>query len=343
MLVVQNLLHDTEEFVRTISRVYHIAGIVGIPYSAKKDVVRRLAKDFPTIVPKTLDGMEGAIHSILEGSSSPMLILDVLRNAARLATTPRLPIAGIVEETNQGHWRYANVAADLQYPVLSIAQSRPKQVEHLTVGPAIVFSTDKILRDELKDSLQRKNALVLGYGNVGRGIARALWGLSATVSVFDTDPVRLIEARLQGFRIGPKAELLRVADVVFGATGRRALGQEDFDLLASGVYLVSGSSRQVEFDVAALESTGTKERLSPSLTRFRLGDKEVFLVNEGFPVNFRDTSIPMAIADLVFAEALLALRTVTSKPPGFHVALPLDLENEICRHWLQSYLGLVLF
>lgn len=137
-----------------------------------------------------------------------------------------------------------------------------------------MFSFEKILRDELKDSLQGKNALVLGYGNVGRAVALSLRGMQTNVMVFDTDPCRMIEAKFEGFHIGPRAELLSSADVIFGTTGRRSLGQSDFEILRSGVYLVSGSSRQIEFDIAALFKASTKERLSDSLTVHRFRNKK---------------------------------------------------------------------
>lgn len=160
--------------------------------------------------------------------------------------------------------------------------------------------------------------------------------------VFDIDPARVIEAKLAGFHVGPKADLLRVADVVFGVSGQQSLGQAEFELLRSGAYLVSGSSRRIEFDVAALEATGFKERVSDSLTKFRFKNKEIILVNDGFPVNFRDTSIPMAVADLVFAEILLALKTVTSRPPGFYADYMLNGEDAVLQHWLRSYLNFEL-
>lgn len=226
--------------------------------------------------------------------------------------------------------------------VQSIAQSRIKHLEYLTVGPAIVFSFEKILRDELKDSLQGKNTLVLGYGNVGRAVALSLRGMQANVRVFDTDPCRMIEAKFEGFHIGSRIELLRSADVIFGTTGRQSLTQDDFQILRSGVYLVSGSSRQVEFDVVTLSGARIKKRISDSLTACLFKGKKIVLVNEGFPVNFRDNSIPMAVADLVFGGILLALKSVALKPPGFYVDPVLEGEDALLKHWLKYYQNLML-
>lgn len=209
----------------------------------------------------------------------------------------------------------------------------------MAVGPAIVFSFEKILRDELKDSLQGKNVLVLGYGSVGRAVANALRGAGAQVMVFDVNPARLIEAKLTGFRVGPKPELVNAADVIFGVSGQQSLNQEDFEYLRTGVYLVSGSSRQIEFNISALEALGHKEKISPSLTKYVLGNKEIILVNEGFPINFRDSSIPMAVADLVFAALLLAFQAVAFKPPGFYPVHSLEGEERILKHWIHCYLN----
>lgn len=153
LLIIQHLLRDTEEFVWLISSRWNVVGIIGIPYSAKNDVIQRLKRCSLVVVPQSVGEMESAISHILSTLRDPTLVLDVGGYCAGLATTAGLPIAGIVEETRQGHWRYQHVEKDLRYPVLSIAQSSAKQIEHLTVGPSIVFSFDKILRDELKDSV----------------------------------------------------------------------------------------------------------------------------------------------------------------------------------------------
>jgi len=342
VLIIQHLLPDTEQFVRLISRVWRIVHIVGIPYSAKADVIRRLRKAFSITVPKKVEKMEDTVLHIISTLSSPTFIIDVGGYCASLATLPGMPIAGIVEETNQGHWRYKHVEKDLRYPVLSLAQCKVKQIEHLAVGTAIVFSFDKILRNELKDALQGKSVLVLGYGNVGRSVAYALRAAGAVVMVFDTDPARIIEAKFAGFRCGPKEELLQAAEVVFGCSGRQSIGQEDLDFLRSGVYLVSGSSRRIEFDVATFETLGLKERISESLTRIRLKNAEVILVNEGFPINFKDLSIPMAIADLIFAETLLALEVIGVRPPGLYADYTLNGEEAVLRHWIRSYMDFEL-
>lgn len=77
LLIIQHLLRDTEEFVQQIRRIFHIVGIVGIPYSAKSDVVHQLKRDFVVIVPHNVEEMEDAIHWIFSRNSDPMFVLDV--------------------------------------------------------------------------------------------------------------------------------------------------------------------------------------------------------------------------------------------------------------------------
>lgn len=87
MLIIQHLLRDTEESVRLISRAWLIAGIVGIPYSAKSDVVRRLKEDFPVTVPQSVEEMDEAILRILNTLCESSFIVDVGGYCAGFATT----------------------------------------------------------------------------------------------------------------------------------------------------------------------------------------------------------------------------------------------------------------
>ncbi len=160
--------------------------------------------------------------------------------------------------------------------------------------------------------------------------------------VFDVDPYRMIKAKLKGFLTGPREELLSKADVIFGATGKRSVKYEDFETLRSGVYLVSASSQQIEFDVPALLATKTRQNISDSLTLFTIGGKYIILVNNGYPVNFKDASVPMDLMDLVFATSLLALKAVSSRPPGFFVETTLDGEDTILKYWLKIHQGIML-
>lgn len=121
-------MRDTEEFVRLISSKWKILGIVGIPYSAKPDVVQRLKRRFVVRVPQTLQEMEETILRLLNTVSS-CFVLDTGGYLADLAITPTFPIVGVVEDTKQGHWRYEKVREALHYPVLSIAESTVKQIE----------------------------------------------------------------------------------------------------------------------------------------------------------------------------------------------------------------------
>jgi adenosylhomocysteinase len=107
-------------------------------------------------------------------------------------------LLGVVEDTENGHQRYAALD-EVPCPVVSVARSPLKECEDHLVGRSIVFSTEALVRSR-GDILTSREACVIGYGKVGRSIARALHAHDLRVTVYDTDPVKRVQAMAQGFR-----------------------------------------------------------------------------------------------------------------------------------------------
>ncbi len=166
-----------------------------------------------------------------------------------------------------------------------------------------------------------KQVGVYGIGSIGGNIAGYMRDQGAIVYVSDYDPVRVRRYRQRGFR-ELTTEALRECDLVVGATGGTSIGPAVLPHLKSRAILASASSRQVEIDVSWLEAN-TKEVDADDFDvqvvqpikayrkyALRSGDGTLYLIYDGYPVNFYGESLPDRIADVVLSllfEGALAI------------------------------------
>ncbi|MBQ4612150.1 MAG: hypothetical protein IJB26_01220 [Clostridia bacterium] len=210
----------------------------------------------------------------------------------------------VVEDTAFGHRKYADITLnDPNIQLFSVAQSDFKEIEAIFVGEAVVSSTERVLRS-LGKTLCGVNALLIGYGMIGKNVAAALRKRGCIVSVYDKQATRTCRAHFDGYRVGGLHELLADNAVVIGATGETSLNDDDIAYLRDGAVLVSASSKQVEFCERLLAGT---DSVSEHVDLCRFADKAVYLLNGGYPINFIDRSVPDYIIEFMFAEMLMCL------------------------------------
>lgn len=344
LLVVFHLLPDTEQFIDTVVEVFEIERIIGVPYSSRPATARNLRQkyDIEVTIPETIDAVEEEAKSYVEEFNArehdrELLILDVGGHCASFINDVETDaIRGIVEDTNQGHWRYETV--DLPVPVFSIAQAKLKQLENRTVGEAIVFSLENIIRNEFEQELNGKRVLVLGYGNIGQSVAKACRGRGAEVMIHDIDAVKNISAKLEGYSVGDRESMFRNAQIVIGASGHRSITQDDFESFEDNTIILSGSSKQVEIDIEGLQEEGTPVERTEIATTYELNGRMITLLNDGCPVNFLDNSVSLAILDLVYPalfSGMMALCNGTTEP---EIHEPDDeIVQDIATTWLEVY------
>nr|WP_230204912.1 adenosylhomocysteinase [Parafrankia elaeagni] len=247
-------------------------------------------------------------------------------------------IVGVVEDTENGYRKYLS-CGKLPCPVFSVARSPLKQPEDYLVGQSIVFSTESLLREH-GDILHGRETCVIGYGKIGRSVANTLRAKSVRTTVYETDPVRAVEAMSHGFAVKwSKAEALGRADVVVCATGNRALEGEDFTYLRPGSYVASVTSSDDELNLASLRGTYRIERLGPHLSRMTSWNHHFYLLNDGNAVNFVHGAAVGPFIFLVQGEILAALALLSSgqvMEPGLHEVGNREREI-IARSWLRCF------
>lgn len=181
---------------------------------------------------------------------------------------------------------------------------------------------------------------VVGYGWVGRGIARAADGLGGRVTVVEVDPVRALVAHMDGFRVAPLEQALPDADVVVTATGSvEAVGAAHLPLLKDGTILANAGHDDRELDTVALAAAadGAHEARA-NVTTYDLGGRRVHLLAGGALVNIAGLDgNPIEIMDLSFSVQALSVHLLArgELAPGVH-EFPAELDDLVARTKLAT-------
>jgi adenosylhomocysteinase len=246
-------------------------------------------------------------------------------------------LLGVIEDTENGHKRYLKSSA-LAYPVISVARSPLKNPEDYLVGEAIVFSTEALLRAH-GDILNGRKACVIGYGKLGRSIAASLHAKRISVTVFDRNPVRTVEAMSHGLRCTTKLEnALKGAGLVICATGNHSLGLDQFSLLENGAYVATVTSSDDELDMTDLHEHYREQQLSDHLTRFQTQGHYFYVLNRGNAVNFVHGAHVGPFIFLVQAELIASISRLTQESLDMAVHENNDSFRErIALAWLECF------
>ncbi len=264
--------------------------------SAVRDHLRRIATAGPDLV---LDNGAELIEACIRADRSPV---------------------GATEETTSGAFRLreGRVGA-VEFPVIVINDSPLKSIVENKhgVGESVV---DAIVR-ATNMSLHRKRLVVFGYGWCGRGIALYARRRGADVAVVEPDPVKALEAAMDGFDVGDPEGAVRSAQIIVTATGReRVVGYELIETMRDGVLLANAGHTDAEIDVLRLEREAPGAPLAPSLHAHELPNgRSVFVLAKGRIANLAtagSSGNPIEAMDLgltLQVRSLAALATSASK------------------------------
>jgi adenosylhomocysteinase len=273
----------------------------------------------------------------------PQLVLDDGGDLALLLhASPQPQVMGGCEETTTGVARLRRLAADgeLLFPMFAVNDARMKALfdnRHGTgqsVWDGIFRSTNLLIAG--------KSVLVVGFGWCGRGIALRADGLGARVTVAEVDPVRALEACMEGYRVAPVTEAIRDADLVITATGcADAVPAEALIHAKDGAVLCNAGHFNVEVRPSALDRLATSQRaVRQGVQEYTLADgRHLYLLGEGRLVNLAlGDGHPVEIMDLSFAlQALTLEHLVRSHALVADVyPVPATIDDEVARMKLES-------
>lgn len=252
-------------------------------------------------------------------------------------------ILGGTEETTTGVVRLKSMANKgvLAYPIIAVNDSQTKYLFDNRYGTG-QSTLDGILRST-NILIAGKNFVVCGYGWCSRGIAMRAKGMGANVIVTEVDPVKAIEASLDGFRVMKGVDACKLADIVVTATGDiNVIDKEHLLNLKDGAILANSGHFDVEINKKALNSLAKEHReVRPFVEMYKLKNgKSVYLLAEGRLVNLSAAEgHPPEVMDLSFANQSLAAKYIVEKGNVLTkqvYKLPREIDLQIARLKLKA-------
>jgi adenosylhomocysteinase len=246
-------------------------------------------------------------------------------------------MTGGTEETTTGVIRLRAMQADgvLAYPIVAVNDADTKHLFDNRFGTG-QSTIDGIIRATNR-LLAGRTVVVCGYGQCGKGVASRARGLGARVIVTEVDPLRALEAVMEGFEATPLREAARIGDVFVTVTGDTSvLRREHFDVMKDGAMLANSGHFDVEIDKVGLaEMAAEVRRLREFVDEYRLPDgRRLNLLGEGRLINLAAAEgHPAAVMDMSFANQALAVEWIVQakdlQPQVYGV--PTEIDREVAR------------
>ena len=252
-------------------------------------------------------------------------------------------IVGGSEETTTGVIRLKALAREkkLLYPVIAVNDAESKRLFDNPIGTG-QSALDGIIR-ATNTLLAGRDAVVVGFGNVGSGIARRLRGMGARVTVVEVDPIKALKAVMDGFNVEPMSRAARHGDLFITATGDiNVIRREHFEVMRDGAILANAGHFNVEINLRDLEEISVrKERVSDCITRYVLRDgRRLHLLAGGRLVNLACAEgHPSEVMDMSFSLQALSARYLVEnrgKLPRAVLMVPVEIDREVASLKLRA-------
>jgi adenosylhomocysteinase len=249
---------------------------------------------------------------------------------------------GSTEETTTGVIRLKAMADEgvLQFPVIAVNDSQTKHFFDNRYGTG-QSTLDGILR-ATNILMAGSTVVVGGYGWCGRGFAMRARGAGADVIVTEVDPLRALEARMDGYRVMPMAEAAAVGDVFVTLTGNTTVvGLEHMKLMKDGAIIANSGHFNVELELDALAKVAKGPRtVREFVDEWILDGKRLYVLGEGRLINLAAAEgHPASVMDMSFANQALAAEILAKNPDGFSKAVhrvPSEVDRDVAQLKLDA-------
>ncbi len=318
------------------------------PLSTQDDVVAALVDD--GILTNAIKGEDEETyykHINIALDHEPQLTVDDGADLVTILHTKRSNlinnVIGGTEETTTGviRLRSQEKAGKLKYPIIAVNDAQTKFLFDNRYGTG-QSTMDGITR-ATNILWAGKNVVICGYGWCGRGVALRASGHGAHVIVAEVEPVRGLEAVMDGYRIMPLMEAAEVGDVFITVTGNKnVIDKKHFQVMKDGAILANSGHFNAEINIPALESlTGSKRRIRSFVDEYLLSDgRHLYLLGEGRLINLAAAEgHPASVMDMSFANQALCLEYMVKnrenlKPQVYSV--PEAIDKQVARLKLDA-------
>lgn len=285
------------------------------------------------------------IHAALE--SKPQVTMDDGADLVGILHSDRREllsnIIGGTEETTTGVIRLRSMAEKgvLQYPIIAVNDADTKHLFDNRYGTG-QSTIDGIIRATNR-LIAGANFVVCGYGWCGRGVAMRAAGMGAKVIITEVDPLRALEAVMDGYQVLPMADAARIGDFFCTLTGDiHVLRKEHFEVMKDGAIVSNSGHFNVEIDLDALSAMTVERReIREFVEEYKLGDgRRIYVLGEGRLINLAAAEgHPSSVMDMSFANQALCTEYMVkfaSKLERRVYRVPLEIDKEIARLKLAS-------
>lgn len=319
------------------------------PLSTQDDVAASLVKytKVPVFAIKGEDRNTYYRHILSALKAGPQLTMDDGADVVSILHSKKKEllsgVLGGTEETTTGVIRLRSMAEKgvLQYPIIAVNDADTKHLFDNRYGTGqstidgIIRATNRLMAGSV--------FVVAGYGMCGRGVAMRARGMGARVIVTEVDPLKGLEAVMDGYEVMPVRDAVKVGDFFCTLTGDvNVIRREDFQRMKDGAIVANSGHFNVELDLEGLAKISKKRRtLRDFVEEFTLKNgKRVIVLAEGRLVNLSAAEgHPSAVMDMSFANQALAAEYISKN--GHHLEqkvypVPKEIDREIARLKLKS-------
>jgi adenosylhomocysteinase len=252
-------------------------------------------------------------------------------------------LIGGTEETTTGVIRLRSMAEKgvLKFPVISVNDASTKHFFDNRYGTG-QSTMDGVLRATNR-MVAGSVVVVAGYGWCGRGIAMRAAGMGGNVIVTEIDPLKAIEAVMDGYRVMPMSEAAKIGDFFITVTGDiKVIRKEHFEVMKDGAIICNSGHFNVEIDIPALEKLSKRKRtIREFVEEYTLSDgRKVNLLGEGRLINLASAEgHPSSVMDMSFANQALSAEYLVQNSKNLEkkvYPVPLRIDAEIARLKLEG-------
>ena len=324
-----------------------VFAIKGEDHTTYYDHIRAALAHRPDITMDDGADLVGALHMIalnrLDDLAPPVRKwVETLAAAERRALVAG--VIGSTEETTTGVIRLRAMAKDgvLQFPVIAVNDSQTKHLFDNRYGTG-QSTLDGIIR-ATNLLIAGSTVVVAGYGWCGRGFAMRARGAGANVLVTEIDPMKALEAQMDGYRVLPMADAAPLGDLFVTLTGNvEVIRVEHMRAMKDGAILANSGHFNVEIDLEGLKKAaevGGPKPVREFVEEWRLGGKRLFVLADGRLINLAAAEgHPASVMDMSFANQALAAEFVVENAKKLTKdvhRIPTDLDQNIARLKLQA-------
>ena len=280
-------------------------------------------------------------------NTKPNLTMDDGADLVALAHTDRTDvledIVGGTEETTTGVIRLKSLAAEgkLKYPIVAVNDADTKHFFDNRYGTG-QSTLDGITR-ATNVLWAGKNVVIAGYGWCGKGVALRARGMGAHTIVTEVNPIRALEAVMDGHNVMTMTEAAEIGDIFITVTGgKNAIGKSHLEVMKSGALVANSGHFNVEIDIEAMEELAdSKSSVRPFVDQYLMGDgRKINLLGEGRLINLAAAEgHPSAVMDMSFANQALTAeymaQTAHTLTPEVYT-VPRDIDEEVGKLKLAS-------